>query len=694
VLARGVPVHDEDGQTLQWVGINLDISKLKATEEALRRSEAHLTAIFQQAGSGIAQMDLQGRFVMVNDAYCEIVGRPRESLLEMGVQDITHPEDLPHVAAAHEALSGDGPAFIMENRYLRPDGREVWVRNSVVGLRDSQDRLSGTLSITQDITESRHAEDALMASEQQLRLVTDHAPVFLAQIDRNHCYKFANQTYAARYGRDVSQVIGRHVSEVAGPFAYEAARHYIEAALAGEEVEFEMEMNYDTLGRRWIHANFMPERNAEQVVTGFVLVLTDITNRKQGEQELELARDQALAAVRAKDDFLARLSHELRTPLSPVLLLASEGAVNPELAEPLREDFETIRKNVDLEARLIDDLLDLTRITRGKLAMDRQRVDIHNVVRDALDTVRQDSDEKSLTIGLSLEAGRRHVWGDKVRLQQIFWNLLKNAVKFTPEHGSIRVSTASDAASPFVIIRVSDSGIGLTEEERQHVFEAFAQGEHAMQGGANRFGGLGLGLTITRMLVDLHEGRIDAFSEGRGRGTIFTIELPLMAAEEAGAVRETEEGSSGDFGEPSDPDAASAPGPEQGATMSSVMWLRILLVEDHEPTRAALCTLLKRRGYEVSAAGTVAEALDMAETGGAFDLLISDLGLPDGTGYDLLGSLREAREMRAIALSGFGMEQDVERSLQAGFAVHLTKPVRVQALDQAIAAVMTVRAPD
>ncbi|WP_081888079.1 PAS domain S-box protein [Verrucomicrobium sp. BvORR034] len=678
VLARGVPVRDEAGRLQQWVGINLDISELKKTEEALRRSEAHLTAVFQQAGSGIAQTDLEGRYVMVNDAYCEITGRTREELLGQQVHEITHPDDRLHYVDAHGALAGEGPAFIMENRFVRADGVEVWVRNSVVGLRDSQERLSGTLSITQDITESRHAEDALMASEQQLRLVTDHAPVYLAQVDRHQCYKFANRPYAAQYELEVPQLLGRPMREVMGEAAYEAARGCIEAALAGELVEFEMQIHspstHDELGSRWIHAVFMPEWLPDQGdVTGFVLVQTDVTNRKQSELDLEQARDQALEAVRAKDDFLARLSHELRTPLSPVLLLASEGASNPEVPESVQADFDTIRKNVDLEARLIDDLLDLTRITRGKLAMDLQNVDVHLVLRDALDTVRQDAEEKSLVLTLALHATSRLVWGDKVRLQQVFWNLLKNAVKFTPEYGAIVVSTALGPEPGMVMIRVSDNGMGMTLEEQQRVFEAFAQGEHAMQGGSHRYGGLGLGLTITRMLVELHEGRIQAMSEGRGHGTTFVITLPLVKA----AASADGENNGGDEGEV-------AAAKQTGGPISPAVWRRILLVEDHDATRAALGVLLRRRGYEVSAACSVEEARLLGNEG-AFDLVISDIGLPDGSGYEVMRHLKSLQpELRGIALSGYGMEQDVAHSHESGFSLHLTKPVRVEALDQAI----------
>jgi PAS domain S-box-containing protein len=206
---------------------------------------------------------------------------------------------------------------------------------------------------------------ALIKSEEQLRIVADHASVYLCQFDREHRYKFVNRAYAERYGVEPPHLIGKLLSEVLGTAAYELIQPRIDAAFAGEKVEFEMEIPYATLGARWVHVIFMPERNLEGQVVGIVAVINDVSLRKREEQELKRARDEALNASRAKDDFLAALSHELRTPLNPVLLVASDAATNADLPPETRADFEMIHRNVELEARLIDDLLDLTRISRG-----------------------------------------------------------------------------------------------------------------------------------------------------------------------------------------------------------------------------------------------------------------------------------------------------------------------------------------
>ncbi|HEY1663293.1 MAG TPA: HAMP domain-containing sensor histidine kinase [Verrucomicrobiae bacterium] len=244
-------------------------------------------------------------------------------------------------------------------------------------------------------------------------------------------------------------------------------------------------------------------------------------------EELKRAHHEAKTANQAKDAFLAALSHELRTPLNPALLIASEFAVDRELPEPVRRNFETIRKNIELEARLIDDLLDLTRVTSGKMILRRERVDIHEILTDALNIVRPDSEEKDIQLDLELNATRSDVNGDAVRLQQVFWNILKNAVKFTPRSGTVVVKSSIINDDRSLSIQVTDTGIGMTADESARVFHPFAQGDHAGGKGTHRFGGLGLGLAISKNLVQLHSGTIVAESAGRNQGATFTVELPL-----------------------------------------------------------------------------------------------------------------------------------------------------------------------
>jgi signal transduction histidine kinase len=390
---------------------------------------------------------------------------------------------------------------------------------------------------------------------------------------------------------------------------------------------------------------------------------------RERETALRTSEAQAMAASRAKDDFLAALSHELRTPLSPVLLLATEAAKNPLLPDEVRADFDTIAKNVALEARLIDDMLDLTRIVHGKLALEMKPLDVHDTLQDALAMTFEEINQKQIALKLKLEAKHRTVRGDDVRLKQVFWNVIKNAAKFTPAGGQITIDTATLADGNEMMVKITDTGIGMTPAELERVFEAFSQGDHAVQDSPHRFGGVGLGLAISRMMVKLHSGSISATSGGRNQGTTVSIKLPLFQAAEQ--LR---------------PEINHAPAsvhPDPGATDRPC---RILLVEDHQPTSRALVQLLTRRKYEVIAAGCLAEARAVASRN-SFDLLISDIGLPDGTGYELMSELRDRRGLVGIALTGYGMEEDVNRSHAAGFVTQLTKPVSVQALDNALSTI-------
>jgi signal transduction histidine kinase len=381
------------------------------------------------------------------------------------------------------------------------------------------------------------------------------------------------------------------------------------------------------------------------------------------------AKDAAERSGRAKDDFLAALSHELRTPLNPVLLLASDAADNPAFPKEARENFMAIRRNVELEARLIDDLLDLTKITYGKMTLNIESHDLERILGDALKTVQKEVERKQIVLQVEPMGSPRLVAADDVRLQQVFWNLLKNAVKFTPEKGTITVATRIDSAANRIAVAIIDTGIGLTPAEIDRIYDVFSQGDHAKEDGPHRFGGLGMGLAISKRIVEQHLGQLWATSAGPGHGSTFIVELPLE-------VRTASAG-----GIPAAEAAAQAPGSAEPLPRPR----RVLLVEDHEPTRTTLNRLLQRRRYEVAMAATLAEARTVAAQS-EFDFLISDIGLPDGTGFELMRELHDQRGIRGIALTGYGTEKDIDRSREAGFVVHLTKPISSQSLDKALAA--------
>ena len=381
---------------------------------------------------------------------------------------------------------------------------------------------------------------------------------------------------------------------------------------------------------------------------------------------------EAIAASAAKDDFLAALSHELRTPLNPVLLVASDAAGNADFPPEARQAFRTIEKNALLEARLIDDLLDLTRIEHGKLRLEMQTVDAHMAARDAIANVQAEAAEKNIKLIVNLAAPRSQIRADPARLQQIFWNVLKNGIKFTSGGGHLTVTSRLDEVGSEWSFEVVDTGIGMEPHELTNVFNAFAQGDHAHGQGGHHFGGLGLGLAICHKLVGLHDGRIEAASEGPGKGSTFQVHFPL--AEPVGAGESPGRGRI----------AAGAP-PELLPAK------RILLVEDHGPTRGALLGILQRRGYRVVGVGTAEEALATAGLH-TFDLVLSDIGLPDMDGYALMRQLKERHGLPGVALTGYGMESDVALSVEAGFVAHLTKPIHVDALERTLRAVFAAAA--
>ncbi len=381
--------------------------------------------------------------------------------------------------------------------------------------------------------------------------------------------------------------------------------------------------------------------------------------RTEAAAELIHRKSEAESANKAKDNFLAVLSHELRTPLTPIISAIDELAPAFAPDAPQHETLATIRRNVDLEARLIDDLLDVTRLGCGKMELRKCPVDVHQCVRDAQMCCRSEIESRGVTVDLRLAASNPWVNADPVRLQQIFWNLLRNAIKFSPAGTAIVVASGNSADQGELHLEIIDRGVGIAPELLPHIFEPFVQAETAFR---RRFGGLGLGLAISRTLTEMHGGTLVATSDGVGSGATFSLRFATIES----------------LAEPL------SPAPTSTTSNGTARALRILLVDDHLDTRAGLERLLRRRGHEVHCAADIATALSLAAAD-KFDFLISDLGLPDGNGCELVQRLR-AREplLKAIAISGFGMEDDRERSKASGFSEHLLKPFEFARLEAAI----------
>ena len=403
----------------------------------------------------------------------------------------------------------------------------------------------------------------------------------------------------------------------------------------------------------------------------------EIEQHRATERALRDAKAAAEQANRAKDQFLAMLSHELRTPLTPVMMTIAAMEAEPSLTPPLREDLAMIRRNVALETQLIDDLLHLSRAINGKFVLRRQDLDAHPLIAGAIEMLAADARERQIDLCLDLRATRSRVSGDPARLQQVLWNLIQNAIKFTPAQKTVTVRTrdgdgcGDGAAGARMAIEVQDAGVGIEADALGTIFNAFDQGAHAA--GRTR-AGLGLGLAIAKAIIEMHGGTIVARSDGPGEGACFTIELPTVpAAEQIG---------------PRGPASGVVPA-DDGAIGRSA---NILLVDDHADTLKMLGRLLAAAGYRVTPAGSVADAVRAAAETHDVDLLITDIGLPDGTGIDVIHAVRTHHAgVRAIALTGYGMERDVRASAAAGFNAHLTKPIDFESLKKMIEQLTTAR---
>jgi len=640
-------------------------------EEALRQSEQRER---QRAGELAAVLEAIPIPVFIaHDADCvHMIGnRLANEILRIAPGKELSLSGLPDTKPRHFRVLKDGRELRLDELPAQRAARGENVHNveftlafddgvvrEVLGygtpLLDERGVPRGTVAALVDITERKQAEERYRTLFSTLLEGFCVIEVLFDADARPIDYRFLeiNPAFAAQTGLHDAQ--GKLMRELAPDHEAHWFEIYGRVALTGQPVRF---VNEARALNRWfdVSAYRVGGPDSRKVA----ILFNDITEAKTAEKALQAAKVVAEAASKAKDQFLAVLSHELRNPLNPVLATAELLLRDPRFDADTRDLFAGIARNVELEARLIDDLLDVTRIERGKVELHCDAIELGATIRRAVEVCLPDIQARKLEFAVDAADGPYHLEADGARLQQVFWNLLKNSIKFTPAGGSVGIRCRRDGA--FVEVQVNDSGAGIAPENLERIFNAFEQASRSV---TRQFGGLGLGLTICRAMVELHGGTIKASSPGRGRGATFTVRLPMRAARV------------------SDGGAASVIGAAPAARVHGT-W-RILLVEDHSDTAKVMARFLRMDGYSVAIASDVASAMKLASES-VFDLLLSDLGLPDGSGLDLMRSLRAGgHAFPGIALTGYGQESDVQECRDAGFDTHLTKPIDIARLNDAI----------
>jgi PAS domain S-box-containing protein len=647
-------VLDPGGRVGRVLLIARDVSAAKIAERGLRESEQQLRLATDAMQALVYDWDVRGHSVRRSGSLFQLIGFdpaevPPDEHWWLGR---VHPDDVRQLRPDFvRSVNTRQAMHRVEYRVRHRDGHWVWVWDNARFIYDDSGELVRSIGCTVSIDARKRAEQAVRDSEDRLRVALQNSQIVVYTTDCQLRYTWIYNPHPQYRG---ATIIGKTDDDLLPPASAREfmtiKRRVLETGVAERH---QMAVVLED-GERIYDVTLEPTRGPSGEVTGLLVSALDLT-------EALAARRAAEQANRAKDHFLAVLSHELRTPLTPVLSATQLLRDEPGLSDAARDLVELIRRNIELETRLIDDLLDLTRISRGKLELHKAPTDLHETIRNTLSICDGDVRGKGLRIDLTLEANPHHLLADAARVQQVLWNLLKNACKFTSEGGHVALHTRNAPGGGIELV-VRDSGIGIEPDRLERIFDAFEQGD---PGTTRLFGGLGLGLAISRMLVTLHGGSLVADSEGRGRGSTFTATFPAEAV----------------LG----PDAQQAPrSPSHSPQVGS---LRLLLVEDHADTARLMALMLRRAGHVVRTAESVATAL-RAAGGERFDVVISDIGLPDGSGLDLMRQLRGRSSLKGIALSGYGRDEDVRSSLDAGFHEHLIKPLDIDRLLEAIRRVM------
>ena len=667
------PIKDADGKTVGASLIARDITERKQNEKALRQGEEQLSLALEAANMGAWSYDVQTGAVNWSPSLEAMHGIPPGTFggtFDDYLKDI-HPADRQRVTASVERAIEQKADHEIEYRIIRPDGTVRWVlgRGQVtVDEVGNPIRMSG---VCMDISERKKAQEALSESEAQLANMIASAMDAIITVDSDQRILVFNAAAEKMFRCSAQEVLGQSIDRfIPEQFRAEHRKH-IRSFGDTNVTKRSMGALGSLSGFRADGHEFPIEASISQIEVKaqklYTVILRDITERQRAAEERERllaaeqeARAEAEAANRAKDEFLALVSHELRTPLNSIVGWVDILLTNPDRDEAhLARALEVIKRNAALQARIIEDILDVSRIVvAGKLQLEIRPVELPTIIHAAIGAVQLTAAEKRIRIRQSLDRSVDPVLGDPYRLQQIVWNLLANAIKFTPDGGEVEVSLEQAGSNARITVR--DTGEGIRPEFLPHIFDRFSQADSS---GTRSYGGLGLGLAIVRHLVELHGGTVEAYSAGEKQGAVFTVTLPSEPAHVESCV------SSGGF-------EADRDSRDDGASLAGI---RVLIVDDDLDSREVLAALLELRAAEVRSAGSAREALD-AMTDWKPDVLVSDIGMPGQDGYDLIREVRsraaeDGGQIPAIALTGYAAVQDGERALSAGYHTHMAKPV-------------------
>ncbi len=671
------PIRDADGRVIGASKIARDISERRDAEATLREQAEVIRqaydAIFLRDSSNAITLWNRGAERTYGYTQAEALGRSPHELLKT-----VPPVPLEEIYAS---LRSEG-YWEGELRHTRKDGEQLVVESRWATVRDGRDNVTSVLEITRDVTERRRAEERLLRTA----AIVENTDDAIISKDLDGRILSWNPGAARLYGYTAEEAVGQPVTMLIPEDRPDEEPHILERIRRGERVD-----HYETVRKHKdgtfidVSLTVSPVRDATGRVVGASKIARDVTARMRAERHLreqaevieaaaaekERLYREAQEASRLKDEFLATVSHELRTPLTAILGWAHMLRTGQLDGGSASNAFETIERNARAQAQLIDDLLDVSRIITGKLRIDVRPVDPNSFIEAAVEAVRPAAEAKGVRLQKVLDTGVVSVSGDPVRLQQVVWNLLANAIKFTPRGG--RVQVRLERVNSHVEVAVSDTGSGIPAEFLPHVFDRFRQAD---QKTTRRHGGMGLGLAIVRHLVELHGGTARAESAGEGQGATFTVLLPVAPVYSVepseGRVHPASRDTLPNFDCPDRLDG-----------------MKILVVDDEPDTRAMLKAGLTRCGAEVTVAGSAAEALEALKAW-APEVLISDIGMPDEDGYALIKKVRalpaaEGGRVPAIALTAYARAEDRMQALRSGYQMHVPKPVELAELAAIVA---------